>query len=296
MDVLEHTTNPLGGNPHATFTFPLPGAEAAIFPALVDTAVYKKVTHTDNSPYSRGTSTYSTDQRRWVVIHISLEGEGRLRLGEKVHTLTPGDVFMLPVEQDHHYYLPPESDQWILLGFRLQGPGAQTVAHHALARFGAIHRLGLGSRFIKTAVECFLRLPVKPGTENYESSRMAWALMMALCSTLSEMDAGGTRSTTSPALQIIYTNFQKDLTLDQLAAACKMSRFHFSRTFQRENGLSPHKYLERIRLRHAAHRLRETNHPIHAIAEEAGYHDSAYFIKRFRKAYGCTPREFRPRT
>ena len=52
-------------------------------------------------------------------------------------------------------------------------------------------------------------------------------------------------------------------------------------------------YLNHVRLANAARLLRETNRSIADISSETGFSDQSYFDKRFRRAFGSTPKEFR---
>jgi hypothetical protein len=52
-------------------------------------------------------------------------------------------------------------------------------------------------------------------------------------------------------LECISTNIDKEITLAQLAGVASLSVFHFARTFTRAMGVSPHRYVSRIRLENA---------------------------------------------
>jgi AraC-like DNA-binding protein len=72
-----------------------------------------------------------------------------------------------------------------------------------------------------------------------------------------------------------------------------MSVYHFLRTFRQVAGLPPHQYVLHTRLRRAAVRLRTSNHPISAIAFDAGFGDLSTFNRRFRRVMGCSPGAYR---
>ncbi len=78
-------------------------------------------------------------------------------------------------------------------------------------------------------------------------------------------------------------------TVDELARAAGLSRFHFSREFKRRTGKSPHQFLLDARLRHAA-QLLEAGQPVTAAATHAGFSDLSRFGQQFKRLYGWTPR------
>jgi AraC family transcriptional regulator len=82
------------------------------------------------------------------------------------------------------------------------------------------------------------------------------------------------------------------LTLDSLAAAARLSPFHFLRTFERSVGVTPHQYIRRARLRTAATRLLQGHTRIIDIALDSGFGDVSNFNRAFRAEFGASPRQF----
>jgi AraC family transcriptional regulator len=97
----------------------------------------------------------------------------------------------------------------------------------------------------------------------------------------------------SHVLRHIETHVTGELNLDTLAAAARMSKFHFLRTFRRVTGATPHQYVIGLRLRRAAVALRHSNEPIVQIVLDAGFEDVSTFNRYFRQAYKMTPTQHR---
>lgn len=85
----------------------------------------------------------------------------------------------------------------------------------------------------------------------------------------------------------------QSLDLAQLAGEAGLSAFHFLRLFAAVLGVSPHQYLVRSRLRHAARLLAEGERPITDVAYDVGFGDLSNFVRTFGRAAGVSPREFR---
>jgi AraC family transcriptional regulator len=81
--------------------------------------------------------------------------------------------------------------------------------------------------------------------------------------------------------------------LDGAAAEAGVSPFHFLRLFARVFGLTPHQYLIRCRLRHAAQLLAEQTMAVTDVALDAGFGDLSNFLRTFGRAAGMSPRRFR---
>jgi len=81
-----------------------------------------------------------------------------------------------------------------------------------------------------------------------------------------------------------------------LASAAKqhgVGAFHFLRLFTNVIGVTPHQYLVRCRLRHAARLLADSDAPITAVAYDVGFGDLSNFVRTFHRAAGVSPRSFR---
>jgi AraC-like DNA-binding protein len=86
-----------------------------------------------------------------------------------------------------------------------------------------------------------------------------------------------------------------DQTLDTLAEQAGLSPYHFLRVFERVAGVTPHQYVLRTRLRHAATRLLVDPGRVIDIALDCGFGDVSNFNRAFRTEFGMSPRVFRAR-
>jgi AraC-like DNA-binding protein len=81
--------------------------------------------------------------------------------------------------------------------------------------------------------------------------------------------------------------------LQSAAKEVGLSSFHFLRLFAGVLGVTPHQYLVRSRLRHAARLLAEGARPITDVALDVGFGDLSNFVRTFHRAAGVSPRSFR---
>ncbi|MBR1193557.1 AraC family transcriptional regulator [Bradyrhizobium sp. AUGA SZCCT0160] len=91
----------------------------------------------------------------------------------------------------------------------------------------------------------------------------------------------------------IDANSHREIDLEDAAAQAGISPFHFLRLFSDVLGVTPHQYLLRSRLRHAARRLADDDSPITAIAYDVGFGDLSNFVRTFHRAAGASPLRFR---
>ncbi|SDG51285.1 AraC family transcriptional regulator [Pelagibacterium luteolum] len=90
-------------------------------------------------------------------------------------------------------------------------------------------------------------------------------------------------------LWYIEGNFRKGVELDDIAAACGVSRFHMCRGFAAATGLPVMEYLRGRRLTEAARELAAGAPRILDVALDAGYGSHEAFTRAFRERFGQTP-------
>jgi AraC-like DNA-binding protein len=91
----------------------------------------------------------------------------------------------------------------------------------------------------------------------------------------------------------IDAHSHKPIDLEAAAGEAGLSPFHFLRVFSGVLGVTPHQYLVRSRLRHAARLLAGDDRAITDIAFDVGFGDLSNFVRTFHRAAGISPRGFR---
>src|SRR6266567_6625770 len=91
----------------------------------------------------------------------------------------------------------------------------------------------------------------------------------------------------------IDAHSQNEIDLEHAAGEAGVSPFHFLRLFSSVLGVTPHQYLVRSRLRHAARLLADEDISITDVAYDVGFGDLSNFVRTFHRAAGVSPRRFR---
>jgi transcriptional regulator GlxA family with amidase domain len=84
-----------------------------------------------------------------------------------------------------------------------------------------------------------------------------------------------------------------DLTVEKLAEKASMSPRNFARVFLRETGITPAKYIEKVRLETARRRLEETHLTIDEISNECGVGNADGLRRLFLRHLKTTPSDYR---
>ncbi|MGW2741538.1 GlxA family transcriptional regulator [Streptomyces sp. NPDC001450] len=86
-----------------------------------------------------------------------------------------------------------------------------------------------------------------------------------------------------------------DLTVESLAARARLSPRHFARAFREETGMTPGRYVDRVRLEHARRLLEDTSDGVEEISRASGYGTPEAMRRAFVRSLGTPPAEYRRR-
>lgn len=95
------------------------------------------------------------------------------------------------------------------------------------------------------------------------------------------------------ALWFIESHSDEPITLDDVASAAGVSRYHLVRAFTTLTGKPVMRYVRARRLSRAAAQLADGASDILMVALEAGYQSHEAFTRAFRDLFGTTPEEVR---
>ncbi|AEE97815.1 response regulator [Mahella australiensis] len=101
------------------------------------------------------------------------------------------------------------------------------------------------------------------------------------------------QNTIEKAKRYINRNYNKDISLENVADHVFLNPVYFSRFFKQQTGENFIDYLVRVRMEKAKEMLRDPRLKVHEISEMAGYKNTRYFSKLFKAYTGFTPSEFR---
>ncbi len=198
----------------------------------------------------------------------------------------------VPIPQTMHLYLPAALFDRLKDDFNLPVAPAHSIRYVAGIRDEVIQHIGCSILSELTIGTAAGRMYVETA-----SLTLAARLLQKYCDS-------GTCAPTEPSaqsldhtrlrrvLEYVADNIDEDITLEDLAGIAGYSPFHFARKFALAMGISPHRYIVRIRLKNAMAELAASKLPLAEIALNAQFSSQASFTRAFHRATGMTPKEY----
>ncbi|MEM7545098.1 MAG: AraC family transcriptional regulator [Pseudomonadota bacterium] len=91
----------------------------------------------------------------------------------------------------------------------------------------------------------------------------------------------------------IDTRLESAVSLDEMAAVCNLSSYHFSRRFRATTGVSPHRFIILRRVEAGRRMLADTALSIAEVSFACGFSSQSHFTRAFKEKLGATPGAYR---
>jgi AraC-like DNA-binding protein len=227
-----------------------------------------------------------------------LGGEEVYRIDGRTRCLRPGE-FLLVEAGTEFEVRTPRPDETIGLCVYLGVAGGAAAERPALGRslsgspidplallLGRYARLLVGRPEAGPALARRIVREVTIGAEDYLT---AFANRLERLGALKASTRIETLHRVERARAFIHAHADSPITLDDVAAAAALSRFHLTRSFAEVHGLPPLAYHRRLRLDGAARLLRADAMSATEVAARLGYGSLSAFTRAFRQVHGVPP-------
>jgi AraC-like DNA-binding protein len=153
----------------------------------------------------------------------------------------------------------------------------------------------MGDRQLWRRLQRLCRVIQGPGGQLEKESALLDALagMLPLCSMVPSIKPVRWRGgrPVRQAMEFLSENLDQKMSLEAVASAAGLSRYHFLRVFKRQTGLPPHLFRTLRRLDRAK-QLLCTGTSLAEAALMVGFSDQSHFTNTFRKYTGATPGQY----
>ncbi|MDF2959030.1 MAG: AraC family transcriptional regulator [Paenibacillus sp.] len=233
----------------------------------------------------------------YAVFQYTLSGKGALRDGTAEYFLPKDTGFLTVIPSDTEYYLPDDTEDWEFLYVVVNGADAVNHFTEIQKKLGPVISFRDHMETLTVLSKLYADVYHNPQLDKFAVSAVLYELLMGLHRLAEGRDivraAEDMPASIRAAIKLMKSRYAHDLSVDDMAGAAGLTKYHFSRQFLKKTGLKPNQYLRKIRVEQAAWLLRHTKKTVEAIAKESGFEYTNYFIKVFRGFVGATPNEYR---
>ncbi len=239
---------------------------------------------------------YSFDNRvreHFSLFQYTLAGEGCFRgaTGSDTIAMTPGRGFLVNCPSDTAYWLP-EGRTWEFVYLLFVGDMARHHVDQLIAAHGSVFELPATSSPIDLLQRTYADAAAGIVSDKYLLSARVYQFLMELYRQALPCEQ------MVPAIDRVVRFIEQDyrnpaLSVDDLAKRAGLSKFHFSRLFRQQLGVSPFVYVTQVRMNRARDLLLSTTMPIKQLSQSVGFRDYSYFCRAFRHHNRTTPAALR---
>ena len=221
---------------------------------------------------------FQVQSRPYAAFSYRVSGRGVFEVGNKKVTSCPGDILFLPADA------PYRVDYSV---------GESIVVHFTNCNYGELENIPCDN----AAVELLFRHLLEVWNEQH-SVNGAKAVIYEIFEMLENHQKIAMENTAfSDCVHHMECHFQDPaLDVQTLCDRYFISASGLQRAFRSFFGISPKKYLSRLRMNRALELLEQNRLSVKEIAFACGFADEKYFSRAFKKKYGYPPSHFYKKT
>ena len=225
----------------------------------------------------------------YYLIYV-LADEIQILLQNGWKELCPGSVIVIPPNTPYKCKCATASASFLWVHFT-GSDVEQTLKRYKIGLFPSIHRTAtvnnISSRFQKL-FEGFARNDLYRA---YDLGALLDRLLIEIGRAIEKNETE--RVSLSRSIRFVNENYATQIKIPDLAKMENMCMTAYNMAFKKQMGMSPTKYIIKLRTDNAKELLRSTNLTIREIGAICGYDDVNFFRKTFKKEVGISPSEYR---
>lgn len=254
---------------------------------------------TERIEFFKGADRFSNRSHRhghWYQVTVPVQGICHFTMENKPYRLNEGEGLIQHPGTEHFLRLDAASSV-IIIKIREDALGFENAS-------GGLPEFAARQRVDPVELSCLFRhwtseLMFGDSPDRLAAQETESQVIQYLRKTLNGSSTAGTIESKvrdvhiHQVLEYMHAYYAEAVSVDDLAAIAKQSRFHFIRNFRECTGVTPYQYLLMLRVDKAKQRLKSSAESVADISCSLGFSCTSQFHRAFQKFAGMTPGEFR---
>ena len=212
-------------------------------------------------------------------------------MGEKTRAVTANEIVFIPKNKKYRLKYTAESTSFTVVNFDVCDKGGKEISLFN----DIVHLLnddGTGD-VAKVILDLELCAATKTGDAFFRKKELMYRLFGLIYSLFPSHLDGGENGKISESVRLLKQTYLENLSMADIAAASHVSVNYFRRLFDKQFGISPVKYRNKLRIERAKELLSDGGFTISEISYATGFENVGYFCRYYRQLTGESPSETR---
>ncbi|WP_366247667.1 AraC family transcriptional regulator [Terribacillus aidingensis] len=249
--------------------------------------IYKKSAGITVLSASMKEFTYKKHAHREYAMGVTLRGIQQYNLEGHKQLSYPNGVMLFNPEQTHDGMAHDETGLEYVMLYLEPELLQEITGQKELIRFAEpiVYDAGLEKKILR------LGQAILNETEEVLSNELAVSLADRLTKTELNTTSKKDNALILKAKEMIHSNLQGVLKLDEISHELQISKYKFIRLFNMHTGISPYQYFLSSKVQHAK-QIIEKNKDIYEAVAACGFVDLTHLNKHFKSVYGLTAHDY----
>lgn len=238
--------------------------------------------------------THSNDKGRldYYLVYV-VSGKMRACSYDECRDLTAGSVFIIPPNTPYRGTCFIDEKMSFLWVHFTGSCVEEILKRYKIGLFPCTHKASTENSISARFQRLFDGFARNDSYRSYDLSSLLDRLLIEIGRSIEKNETE--RARLSKSIRYINESYATQIKIPDLAKMENMCMTAYNLFFKEQMGMSPTKYIIKLRTDSAKELLRTTNMTIREIGALCGYDDGNFFRKTFKRVEGCSPLEYRKR-
>ena len=237
--------------------------------------------------------THSNDKGRldYYLVYVMAE-KMQLYCENGWQNLSVGNIFVIPPNTPYKYRCESVGASFLWVHFTGNNV-KEILGRYGISILPAIDKTAVDNNVSARFQKLFEGFARNDAYRTYDLSALLDRLLIEIGRSVKKKETE--RASLSKSIRFINESYATQIKIPDLAKMENMCMTAYNLQFKKQMGMSPTKYIIKLRTDNAMELLRTTNMTIKEIGAACGYADGNFFRKTFKRVTGCSPLGYRER-